>query len=72
MRGTRAHQKKEVLTMLIKKSRWWLGYALIRLGWRIYLRKSDFVNDFCKGAGIEKNGIEYSIRFAGKERGGEK
>lgn len=55
--------------LLIKRFKWWLGCALIRLGWRIYLRRSDFVNDFCMGAGIEENGIEYSIRFVGKERG---
>lgn len=58
--------------MLITKIKWWLGYAFIRLGWRLYLRKSEFVNDYCMGAGIEENGIKYSIEFVGKERGGEK
>mgnify|MGYP003297948121 CR=1 FL=1 len=57
---------------MIERFKWWLGYALIRLGWRVYLRKSDFANNFCMEAGIEENGIEYSIKFVGKERGGEK
>lgn len=57
--------------MLITKIKWWLGYALIRLGWRLSLRKSSFVNDYCLGAGFEENGIRYSIEFVGK-RGGKK
>jgi hypothetical protein len=53
----------------IKKIRWWLGYALIRLGWRVYLTNNEFVDNFYAGVGIEENGISYKIEFVGKERG---
>ncbi len=53
--------------MIIQRFKWWLGYAFIRLGWRIYGVSEANIN--CLGCGIEENGIEYSINFVQKEGG---
>lgn len=56
------------INILICKIKWSLGYFLIRLGWRIYLRNEEFkLSHDCLGASVEENGIKYSIDFTIKE-----
>ena len=56
------------INILICKIKWSLGYFLIRLGWRIYLRNEEFkLSHNYLGASIEENGIKYSIDFTMKE-----
>ncbi len=51
---------------MLKRIKWWLGYAFIRLGWRMYM-DGYTPNNNCLGCGIEENGIKYSIEFVKKE-----
>lgn len=52
------------MSKFIKKFKWRLGYAIIRLGWRIYSSGYNALYDCnCSGLSIEENGIKYSIDF---------
>ena len=56
--------------MLIKKVKWWLGYTLIRLGWRICMSAYNIIKgSSCSGISIKENDTEYSIDFVGNRKG---